>query len=94
MSEEGTLWQLRKLVGEVFPELSLQKEIKVLEGHLHPDHIHMLPSMPPKYAVVQAIGYLIGKSTIYTARESTWTTKELWRYKCWGVGVFSLNCWY
>lgn len=43
--------QLRKELGEVLHELARQKENKVLEGHLQLDHIHMLVSIPPKYAV-------------------------------------------
>ena len=36
--------------------LAAQKECKVLEGHLMPDHVHMLISIPPKYSVAQVIG--------------------------------------
>ena len=43
--------QLRKYLGEVFRDLALHKESKVLEGHLKGDHVHMLVSIPPKYAV-------------------------------------------
>src|SRR5271155_3899746 len=43
--------ELRKPLGEVFRQLAAQKESKVEEGHLLPDHVHMLLSMPPKYAV-------------------------------------------
>ena len=47
-----TLYQeLRRHLGEVFRRLALQKELKVEEGHLMPDHVHMLPSIPPKHAV-------------------------------------------
>jgi REP element-mobilizing transposase RayT len=35
----------------LFRRLALQKESKVEEGHLMPDHVHMLLSIPPKYAV-------------------------------------------
>ena len=38
------------------------------EGHLLPDHVHMLISIPPKYAVSQVVGYIKGKSAIYIAR--------------------------
>ena len=41
----------RKHLGEVFRELSIQKESRVVEGHLMPDHVHMLVSIPPKYSV-------------------------------------------
>jgi putative transposase len=43
--------ELRKHLGEVFHRLAMQKESKILEGHLMPDHVHMLISIPPKYAV-------------------------------------------
>jgi len=33
-----------------------------------PDHVHMLLSVPPKYAVSQVVGYLKGKSAIHLAR--------------------------
>jgi putative transposase len=60
--------QIRAQLGEVFRELARQKESKVEEGHLRPDHVHMLLSIPPKYAVSQVVGYLKGKSAIYIAR--------------------------
>ena len=59
---------LRKYLGDVFRELALQKESKVLEGHLMKDHMHMLVSIPAKYAVSQVIGYIKGKSAIHIAR--------------------------
>lgn len=62
--------QLRKHLGEVFHELARQRESKVLEGHLQPDHIHMLISIPPKYAVSQVVGYMKGKSAIHIARHT------------------------
>jgi putative transposase len=39
--------QLRKNLGQVFRGLAMQKESEVLEGHLMPDHVHMLVSIPP-----------------------------------------------
>ncbi len=60
--------QLRKSLGDVFHELARQKESRVLEGHLQPDHVHMLISIPPKYAVSQVVGYMKGKSAIHIAR--------------------------
>ena len=49
--------ELRKHLGEVFRRLATQKESRIEEGHLMPDHVHMLISIPPKYAVSQVIGY-------------------------------------
>ena len=60
--------ELRRYLGEVFRKLALQKESKVEEGHLMPDHVHMLLSIPPKYAVSQVVGFIKGKSAIHLAR--------------------------
>ena len=60
--------QLRVHLGEVFRKLAAQKESRVEEGHLMPDHVHMLVSIPPKYAVAQVVGFIKGKSAIHLAR--------------------------
>jgi len=43
--------ELRQHLGEVFRELAAQRESRIEEGHLLSDHVHMLISIPPKYAV-------------------------------------------
>ena len=60
--------QLRVHLGEVFHRLAAQKESRVEEGHLMPDHVHMLLSIPPKYSVSQVVGFIKGKSAIHLAR--------------------------
>jgi REP element-mobilizing transposase RayT len=49
-------------------ELARCKECQIEEGHLLPDHLHMLISIPPKYSVVEVIGYQKGKSSRWIAR--------------------------
>jgi REP element-mobilizing transposase RayT len=51
----------------VFRHLAEQKESRVLEGRLMPDHVHMLLSIPPKDAVSEVVGYIKGKSAIHLA---------------------------
>ena len=65
---------LRPHLGEVFRELARHKESTIEEGHLQPDHVHMLITIPPKYAVAQVVGYLKGKSAIHIAR--TWGGRQ------------------
>ena len=60
--------ELRRHLGEVFKQLARQKESKIEEGHLLPDHVHMMISVPPKYAVSQVVGFIKGKSAIHLAR--------------------------
>ena len=56
--------ELRQHLGEVFRKLAVQKESRIEEGHLLPDHVHMMIAIPPKYAVSQVIGFIKGKSAI------------------------------
>ena len=59
---------LRGHVGDVFRQLAKQQESRIEEGHLMPDHVHMMIAIPPKHAVSQVIGYIKGKSAIQLAR--------------------------
>src|ERR1700731_447878 len=60
--------QLRQYLGEVFRRLAEQKDSQIEEGHLMSDHVHMMISIPPKYAVSQVVGFIKGKSAIHLAR--------------------------
>jgi REP element-mobilizing transposase RayT len=59
--------QLRRHLGEVLRNLAEHKECRILEGHLMPDHVHILIAIPSKYAVSQVVGYIKGKSAIHLA---------------------------
>jgi putative transposase len=60
--------QLKVHLGEVFHKLAAQKESRIEDGHMMPDHVHMLVSIPPKYSVSQVVGFIKGKSAIHLAR--------------------------
>ena len=66
----------------------MQKECNVLEGHLLLDHVHMLISIPPKYAVAQVIGYIKGKSAIQIARTYMGRKKNFTGQSFWARGYF------
>ena len=51
-----------------FRKQALQKESKVEEGRLMPDHVHMLLSIRPKYPVSHARGFIKGESAFHLAR--------------------------
>lgn len=50
------------------------------------DHIHMLISIPPKYAVSAIVGYLKGKSAIAVAREFGGKKRNFSGEKFWARG--------
>jgi len=80
--------QLRQHLGEVFRQLAQQRESQILEGHLIVDHVHMLISIPPKYAVAQVIGYIKGKSAIHIARTVGGRQRNFTGEHFWARGYF------
>jgi len=77
---------IRKYLGEVIRELARQKECEVIEGHMVSDHVHMLITIPPKYAVAQVIGYIKGKSAIHIARNYLGRKKNFTGQHFWAKG--------
>jgi putative transposase len=80
--------QLRQHLGEVFRSLAAQKESRVEEGHLMIDHVHMLLSIPPKYAVAQVVGFMKGKSAIHLARVYGERRRNFVGQSFWARGYF------
>jgi putative transposase len=61
-------YELRQHLGELFRELASHKEYRIEEGHLMPDHVPMLSSIPLKCSVPPVMRYLKGKSAINMTR--------------------------
>ena len=49
---------------DMIKQLCSYKGVETIEGHLMPDHVHMLVSIPPKISVSSFMGYLKGKSAL------------------------------
>lgn len=79
---------LRKEVGAVLRELVRQKACRMEEGHLRPDHVHRLLSIPPQYAVAAIVGYLKGKSAVHIARTYRGKERNFTGENCWARGYF------
>ena len=56
--------QLKEDIRDILKQLCAYKGVEIIEGHLMPDHIHMLVSIPPHISVSQFMGYLKGKSSL------------------------------
>ena len=80
--------QLRRELGSVFHELARQKECRIEEGHLLPDPVHVLISIPPKYAVAQVVGFLKGKSAIHIARVFSGRRRNFVGQQFWARGYY------
>ncbi|MCL2726709.1 MAG: IS200/IS605 family transposase [Polyangiaceae bacterium] len=79
---------LKKELGAIFHKLAGQKESKIEEGHVMEDHVHMMISIPPKFAVSHVIGYIKGKSAIHIARTFEGKQRNYVGHHFWARGDF------
>jgi putative transposase len=80
--------EVRKDLGKVLRTLAEQRESHIEEGHLMPDHVHIMISIPPKYAVAQVVGYIKGKSAIHIARTYAGRRRNFVGQHFWARGYF------
>lgn len=80
--------QLRAHLGEVLRGLAQHKECWIEEGHLMPDHVHMMIAIPPKYSVSNVVGYIKGKSAIHLARVYSERKRNFAGQSFWARGYF------
>ncbi len=59
--------QYKESIRDIIKQLCAYKGVEIIEGHLMPDHIHMLVSIPPKISVSSFMGYLKDKSALMIA---------------------------
>ena len=80
---------LRQHLGEVFKQLAEQRESRIEQGHLQADHVHMMISIPPKYAVSDVIGRLKGRSASLLRKQFQWLERVYWKENIvWSPGYF------
>ena len=80
--------QVKTSMGQILKTLCKQKGIDLVEGHLMPDHVHMVLSIPPKYSVADVLGFLKGKSAIKIHYEFSKKRKLLQQKSFWTRGYF------
>lgn len=56
--------QLRNDIKDIIIDLCKWKDVKIIEGHMMIDNVHLLVEIPPKYSVSEFMGYLKGKSAM------------------------------
>ena len=80
--------QLRESIREILRDLCKYKGIDILEGHLMPDHVHLLVSIPPKISVSSFMGYLKGKSSLMIFDKHANLKYRFGNRKFWAEGYY------
>lgn len=76
--------QYRKSMREILKTLCKYKGVDIIEGHLMPDHVHMLVAIPPKIIM----GYLKGKSALMMFDKHANLKYKFGNRKFWSEGYY------
>lgn len=80
--------QYRESLREIIKLLCKYKGVEILEGHLMPDHVHLVLSIPPKLSVSAFMGYLKGKSALMMFERHANLTYKFGNRKFWAEGYY------
>ena len=79
--------QVAEYVQRIIYWLSSQKDgIEVLEVNIQPEHVHLVVSIPPKYAVSEYMGFLKGKLALRLFDQYPELRKRYWGQHVWSKG--------
>ncbi|MBG9732869.1 IS200/IS605 family transposase, partial [Paenibacillus alvei] len=73
---------------EIIKRLCKYKGVEILEGHMMPDHVHMLVAIPPKISVSSFMGYLKGKSSLMIFEKHASLKYKYGNRKFWAEGYY------
>ena len=71
---------------EIYRLCSQKEDVEVLELNVQKDHVHMIASIPPKYAVSSIMGYLKGKLAIRLFNRYESMARRYWGRHLWSRG--------
>ena len=80
--------QYREEIGQIIRQLCNYKGIEIIEGHMMPDHVHMLVMIPPKYSVASVMGYIKGKSSLMIFDRFSQLKYKYGNRRFWSVGYY------
>jgi len=80
--------KLRKDIQQIIRDLCKWKGVEILEGHMMPDHIHLLLSIPPKTSVSAFMGYLKGKSAMMIFDRNANLKYKFGNRQFWATGYY------
>jgi len=63
-----------------------KRRVEVLELNVQPDHVHLVVSIPPKYAVSEFMGYLKGKLALRLFQQYESLGRRYWGRHLWARG--------
>ena len=80
--------KLRKDIQKYIRDLCKWKGVEIIEGHLMPDHVHLLLEIPPRMSVSSFMGYLKGKSSLMIFENHSNLKYKFGNRNFWATGYY------
>lgn len=71
---------------QIYGLLKQKEDVEVLELNIQPDHVHLVMSVAPKYAISSLMGYLKGKLAIRLFERYERLGRKFWGRHLWSRG--------
>ena len=81
-------YKLREDIQGYIKDLCKWKGVEIIEGHMMPDHVHLLLSIPPKQEISSFIGDLKGKSAMMIFAKHTNLRYKFGNSNFWATGYY------
>ena len=69
-------------------EICKTYDVEILKGHIRPDHVHLLLSVPPTLSPSRVMNAIKGKSSNRLLRDFRTLNKTFWGRHLWARGYF------
>jgi len=73
---------------ELIRQACAARELRILQGHVSKDHVHLLVSCPPSLSPANVVQYLKGRSSRMLQDEFSHLKKRYWGQHLWARGYF------
>ena len=80
--------KLRTEIQKYIKDLCKWKVVEIIEGHMMPDHVHLLVEIPPRISVSSFMGYLKGKSSLMIFEKNPNLKYKFGNRNFWATGYY------
>ena len=75
-------------VRDMVREICRSHDIEIVKGHVRPEHVHLLLSVPPQLSPSRVMQAVKGKTSYKLLREYRHMRREFWGRHVWARGYF------
>ena len=80
--------EIGRYLREKIRDVCKKNDVEIMKGHVRPDHVHLLLSVPPKMATSQVMQAIKGKTSYKLLHNFRTLDKQFWGRHLWARGYF------